>query len=163
MHVESSLGEGTMFELFLPLHEGVVAAPTGRTDVRPGAEGTETILLVEDEPGLRALARRILERQGYVVLASANGREGLETARAHGMPLHLVLTDVVMPEMNGRAMVEHLRTERPDVAVVYMSGYSPHTAGRELPTEPLSRFLQKPVLPQTMLQTVRECLDQKAQ
>jgi PAS domain S-box-containing protein len=162
VHVESSLGEGTMFELFLPLHEGVVAAPTGRTDVRPGVEGTETILLVEDEPGLRALARRILERQGYVVLASANGREGLETARAHGTPLHLVLTDVVMPEMNGRAMVEHLRTERPDVAVVYMSGYTDDDALLRGTLEAEASFIQKPFAPAELLRVVRETLDAPA-
>jgi DNA-binding response OmpR family regulator len=151
-----------LFELFLPLHEGVVAAPTGRTDVRPGAEGTETILLVEVEPGLRALARRILERQGYVVLSSAKGRVGLETARAHGTPLHLVLTDVVMPEMNGRAMVEHLRTERPDVAVVYMSGYTDDDALLRGTLEAEASFIQKPFAPAELLRVVRETLDAPA-
>jgi PAS domain S-box-containing protein len=159
VHVESALGEGTVFELFLPLHEGAAATPTVRADVSSAAEGTETILLVEDEPGLRALARRILERQGYSVLASANGREALEAASTHGAPLHLVLTDVVMPEMNGRAMVERLRAERPELAVVYMSGYTDDDAVLRGALEPEASYIQKPFAPAELLRVVRETLD----
>jgi PAS domain S-box-containing protein len=159
VHVESALGEGTVFELFLPLHEGPAATATVTTDARREADGTETILLVEDEPGLRALARRILERQGYSVLASANGREALEAAAAHAEPLHLVLTDVVMPELNGRAMVERLRAERPALAVVYMSGYTDDDVVLRGALEPEASYIQKPFAPAELLRVVRETLD----
>ncbi|HEX5973290.1 MAG TPA: PAS domain S-box protein [Gemmatimonadaceae bacterium] len=159
VHVESALGEGTVFELYLPLHDVTSDAPGVRADVARAAEGTETILLVEDEPGLRALARRILERQGYSVVASANGREALEAAAAHAAPLHLVLTDVVMPEMNGRAMVERLRGDRPEVAVVYMSGYSDDDAVLRGALESDASYIQKPFAPAELLRVVRETLD----
>ena len=159
VHVESALGEGTLFELYLPLYEGAEAAPAGRTGTTREAEGTETILLVEDEPGLRALARRILERQGYSVLACANGSEALVTAAGLAAPLHLVLTDVVMPEMNGRVMAERLRIERPEVAVVYMSGYTDDDAVLRGVLEADASYIQKPFAPAELLRVVRETLD----
>ena len=159
VHVESAVGEGTAFELYFPLYEGAAATPTVRADLPGAAEGTETILLVEDEPGLRALARRILERQGYTVLASANGREALDAAAVHAAPLHLVLTDVVMPELNGRTMVERLRIARPEIAVVYMSGYTDDDVLLRGALEQDASYIQKPFAPAELLRVVRETLD----
>ena len=120
-----------------------------------------TILLVEDEPGLRALAKRILERHGYVVLACANGHESLRTAAAHDV-IHLVLTDMVMPEMDGRTMVEKLRNERSDVAVMFMSGYSNDDDVLRGTLESEASYIQKPFVPAELLRVVRETLDAHA-
>jgi CheY-like chemotaxis protein len=162
VHVESALGEGTVFELYFPLHEAVLPAPAVRVDAPTSVDGTEVILLVEDEAGLRALARRILERQGYTVLACANGRAALNAIAAQEGPLHLVLTDIVMPEMNGQAMARQLRATRPEVAVVYMSGYTEDDALLRGTLEPGARYIQKPFAPAELLRVVRETLDAAA-
>ena len=98
--VYSEPGKGTTFKILLPVSEGPVTGP--RPDsVLPSLEGTETILLVEDEDALRDFVRLVLERHGYQVLSAANGRQGLEMARQHHASIHLLLSDVVMPEMGG--------------------------------------------------------------
>ena len=161
VHVESAPDEGTLFALYFPLHEELVAPAAARVSGGSPMGGTETILLVEDEPGLRALAKRILERHGYVVLACANGHESLRTAAAHDV-IHLVLTDMVMPEMDGRTMVEKLRNERSDVAVMFMSGYSNDDDVLRGTLESEASYIQKPFVPAELLRVVRETLDAHA-
>ena len=158
--VYSEVGEGTVFKLYFPKVENAAAAPAGQMAQAPVAGGSETILLVEDEDSVRRLARRILHHRGYRVLESRNGKEALEVATHHPGPIHLVLTDVIMPEMSGRGLVERLRAVRPTSAVVYMSGYTADDVVRRGLFEPGSRFVQKPFIPDELLGVIREILDE---
>jgi CheY-like chemotaxis protein len=122
--------------------------------------GTETILLVEDEPGVRMLTRTVLERGGYRVVEAANGAEGLRAWVESGGRVDLVLTDVVMPDgMSGRELAERLQKGRPQLRVIFTSGYSPDFAGRELALTEGQSFLQKPSSPKQILEAVRRSLD----
>jgi CheY-like chemotaxis protein len=155
--VYSEAGEGTVFKLYFPRLEHAATAPLRRTGEFP-VRGSETVLLVEDEDALRQLARRILERQGYRVLESNNGRDALARATAHEGRIDLILTDVVMPEMSGRALVERLSAVRPNAAIVYMSGYTDDDVLRRGMLEPGSMFIQKPFNPRALLRIVRDAL-----
>jgi CheY-like chemotaxis protein len=157
--VYSEPGHGTVFKLYFPRISNAVATPLSQGVVRASAGGSETILLVEDEDALRRLARRILDRQGYTVLESRNGREALERATQHDGPIDLVLTDVIMPEMSGRGLVERLRAVRPRAAILYMSGYTDDDVLRRGLFEPGARFVQKPFVPDELLRVVRSALD----
>jgi DNA-binding NtrC family response regulator len=147
-----------VFKLYFPRLEAAATASLKCSGEFP-VGGTETVLLVEDEESVRQLARRILERQGYHVLESRNGREALARATEYGERIHLVLTDVVMPELSGRGLVERLTAVRPNAAVVYMSGYTDDDVLRRGMLEPGSRFIQKPFNPNALLRTVREALN----
>ena len=128
-----------------------VAAPHG---------GTETILLVEDEPGVRLLTRTVLERGGYRVVEAANGADGLRAWVESGGQVDLVLTDVVMPDgMSGRELADRLQKGRPQLRVIFTSGYSTDFAGRELALKDGQSFLQKPSTPKEILEAVRRSLD----
>nr|MDQ2667612.1 PAS domain-containing protein [Gemmatimonadota bacterium] len=122
--VYSEPGEGTVFKLYFPRLAAAATALLSKAPEPHPEPGSETILLVEDEDTLRRLAVRILEREGYAVLACSNGKEALACATSFEGEIHLVLTDVVMPEMGGRGLAEKLRAVRPAVAVLYMSGYT---------------------------------------
>ena len=156
--VYSEPGEGTVFKLYFPRLEQAATAPLRRTGEFP-VRGSETVLLVEDEDAVRQLARRILERQGYRVLESNNGRDALARATAHEGRIDLILTDVVMPEMSGRALVERLSAVRPNAAIVYMSGYTDDDVLRRGMLEPGSLFIQKPFNPRALLRIVRDALN----
>jgi PAS domain S-box-containing protein len=156
--VYSEPGEGTVFKLYFPRLEEAPTASLNRLRELP-AGGTETVLLVEDEESVRRLARRILERQGYRVLESRNGREALAQATEYGDQIHLILTDVVMPELSGRGLIERLTALRSNAAVIYMSGYSGDDVLRRGLLEPGSLFIQKPFGPNALLGKVREALD----
>jgi CheY-like chemotaxis protein len=119
------------------------------------------VLLVEDEESVRQLARRILERHGYRVLESRNGREALAQATVHGDQIQLILTDVVMPELSGRGFVERLTAVRPNAAVIYMSGYTDDEVLRRGLLKPGSLFIQKPFNPNALVSMVREALDHR--
>jgi CheY-like chemotaxis protein len=160
--VESAPGVGTTFRVYLPR----VVAPTN--SARPdGAHGmvhvgAETILLVEDDETVRRAARRILERAGYRVHEARDGSEALALARtdAHGHALHvdLVLTDIVMPEMSGPELADRLRAVRPDVPVLFMSGYTDDAVLRQQLEKPGVGFVQKPFTPEELTRKVREAL-----
>src|SRR5258708_20847679 len=112
---------------------------------KPPARGTETLLLVEDEPSVRHLACSILEAQGYNVLSANNGRDGLRVAReCKGAPIRLVITDVVMPQMNGKVMAEWLKAFFPDVKILFTSGYTDDAIVQHGVLEPCVAFLPKP-------------------
>jgi len=140
--VASAPGEGATFTVYLPRLAAGTAIPT--TPAWPSApvRSTETLLLVEDEPAVRRLTRRILEDRGYRVIEAATGADALERARRHVGSIHLLLTDVVMPGMSGRELSALLLVERPEVRVVYMSGY----ADDEVLRQDLGHvaFIQKP-------------------
>ena len=156
--VESTLGEGTTFKVYLPRldHETAAARPTPVISrMRPPA--TETLLLVEDEAAVRRLTRRVLEERGYRVLEAADGNEALTISRRHGGPIHLLLTDVVMPRMNGRELAAIFSAERPEARVLYMSGYPDDSVlqaglGGQVP------FLQKPFTPDGLAAKLRDAL-----
>jgi len=158
--VYSEPGEGTTVKLYLPRLEQAASASLKRTGEFP-AGGTETVLLVEDEESVRQLARRILERRGYRVLECRNGRDALAKATAYGDQIDLILTDVVMPELSGRGLVERLSAVRPNAAVIYMSGYTDNEVLRRGMLEPGSLFVQKPFNPNSLLRIVREALSQR--
>jgi CheY-like chemotaxis protein len=120
--------------------------------------GTETILLVEDELPVRALSRRILEKYGYRVLEAGNGAEALEVARASTGPIHLILTDLVMPDMSGSELASGVLALRPGVRVLYMSGYTDDSVVRNGLLAQGRLFLQKPFTPKTLARKVREAL-----
>jgi len=157
---ESEVGKGTRFEIYLPRVEA--PADTGRPTVAPsaarGGRG-EIVLLVEDEDAVRALARRILERGGYTVLEASHGEEAIRIADGFDRPIHLLLTDLTMPEMSGRELAERLVVRRPEMRVLYMSGYTEDDVVRRGILGHGAVFLEKPFTPETLGRKVRETLD----
>jgi CheY-like chemotaxis protein len=120
------------------------------------------VLLVEDEPSVRDLALRLLNQQGYKVLEAANGEEALRVVQEHaGEKIHLLLTDVVMPQMGGKELANRLKLLRPDVKVLYTSGYTDDAIVHHGVLEPGTHFLQKPFSPKTLSHKVREVLDRE--
>jgi signal transduction histidine kinase/ActR/RegA family two-component response regulator len=156
--VYSEPGQGTTLKIYLPRAEGAVT-PVATPRQAPATNGTETILVVEDEAAIRAIVCRVLEAQGYQVLQSASPREALGEARQHSGPIHLLLTDVVLPEMNGRELADRLDADRPGLPVLYMSGYTDSAILHHGRLEPSTEFLPKPFMPETLLRRVREVLD----
>jgi CheY-like chemotaxis protein len=121
--------------------------------------GQETILLVEDDEFVRSLSRRVLESRGYSVLEARRGVEALRLGTGYGGSIHLLLTDVVMPDMGGKALAEQIAATRPEMKVVYMSGYTDNAIARHGVLEPGVPFLQKPFSPKELARKVRAVLD----
>ena len=156
--VDSKVGRGTSFKIFLP--QVTEAAGTDRSGPTVmSSSGTETILLVEDDAGLRKLATRVLEPAGYTVLGAATGEEALRLLERHEEPVHLLLSDVVMPGMSGRQLAEQLAQTRPGMKVLYMSGYTDDTIVRHGVLKAQVTCLNKPFTAATLLRKVREGLD----
>jgi CheY-like chemotaxis protein len=150
---------GTTFNIFLPRVAAPVAAEPDVIESK-AVGGTETILLVEDEPPVRTVARVILQRHGYRVLEANSGADALSAWGQHASKIDLLLTDIIMPHgVSGRELARRLRTERPGLKVVFVSGYSPDSMelGAELNED--TCFLQKPYLPEHLLRNVRRVLD----
>lgn len=160
IRVDSEVGRGTTFEVFLPMAEAFVE-PSAEATAKPRPQGgTETILLVEDEPSVRRLTRAMLERSGYAVLEAEHGVEALQVWEQHKGVIRLVLTDIVMPErINGLELAARLQSLDPKLRVVFTSGYNADMAGRRLSLREGQNFIQKPYSPQELLETVRHCLD----
>jgi two-component system, cell cycle sensor histidine kinase and response regulator CckA len=158
--VHSAPGKGSSFRVYLPRvfeHEQEIASPF------PAAQslaGKETILLVEDDPLVRGLALEILKSRGYSVLVAERPDAALEICRRHGGKINLVLTDVIMPGMNGREMADEILAMRPEVGVLFMSGYTDTAVMRNGNGGKLTSFLQKPFSPTVLGRKVREMLDQ---
>ena len=125
--------------------------------------GSETVLLVEDEEGVRTLSVHVLENCGFTVLEARDGVEALRVAGQHHGRIDLLVTDVVMPRMGGRKVAEHLVTVHPDVKVLYVSGYTDDTVVRHGILEGQVAFLQKPFSPASLVLTVRKVLDKKSE
>jgi CheY-like chemotaxis protein len=160
--VDTAPDEGASFKICFPRALADEPAGTAATAVPAPTRGTETVLLVEDEDAVRALASRVLKERGYAVIEARNGREALATLERPGHGISLVLTDVVMPEMGGVELSERIARAHPGVRIVYMSGY---TEGDKLqPTVRSSPypFLQKPFSPESLAVRVREALDRAA-
>jgi PAS domain S-box-containing protein len=156
--VSSSPGNGATFYIYLPRSTDDV---TGRDSGMPSLDGrwSETVLLVEDNDGVRGLARDTLEHLGYDVIAASSGRESIRLVDAHDGPVHLLLTDVVMPGMNGFELAERLRESHPGMKVLFMSGYSEEAVARHGLLDPDRNFLPKPFTPVALAGKMREILD----
>jgi PAS domain S-box-containing protein len=156
--VYSEPGHGTTFRVYLPrVDEATAAPPKTETLTRP--HGTEVILLVEDEADVRLLARESLEPFGYTVLEAQNPSDAVMIARAHPGPIHLLLTDVILPQRSGRALANELAVSRPIPAVLFMSGYTADAIVHHGVLDEGTAFLQKPFTPAALANKVRETLD----
>ena len=156
--VHTRVGAGTTFAILLPaVAETAVPAESGGPRVAP--RGAETVLLAEDEDGVRKLTRQALEMQGYTVLEAGTGADAVRAVEAHTGPVHLLVTDVVMPDLGGRDLAEAVRARRPGVKVLYMSGYTDDAVIRHGVSEAADAFLQKPFTPLGLARKVREVLD----
>ncbi|MBA3259690.1 MAG: PAS domain S-box protein [Gemmatimonadales bacterium] len=156
--VYSELGRGTTFKIYLPRASGQAAAPEAEASVTaPG--GHETILLVEDEPAVRALAQRVLAGRGYTLLTAADGPAALELARHHHGSIDLLLTDVVMPGMSGRELAQRLLALRPATLVLYITGYTEDTVVRHGLLQTGLAYLEKPFRADLLLTKVRQVLN----
>src|SRR5687767_1498321 len=156
--LESESGRGTVVTVSLP-RVGSAAEKQAAPSPEAGNTGSETILLVEDEDGVRRLAREALERQGYRLLTAASADDALELVRTEGEHIDLVLTDVVMPGKSGAELVELLTKERPELRVLYMSGYTDDAILRHGVLEAGVNFIQKPFAPSDLARKVRDVLD----
>ena len=161
--VYSELGRGTTFKIYFPRVSGNDPGTVTPAVVSTVLEGTETILVAEDQLGVRALIRSALARCGYRVLLASDGEQALQMARAHGHPIHLLLTDVVMPVMGGRELSQQLRLTHPETRVLYMSGYTDDAVIRHGVLEPHTAFLEKPFVPQALARKIRQVLDAPAE
>ena len=158
IYVDSAPGSGTTVRVYLPLS----TEPLPGVDVSPPAPatagGSETVLLVEDEAAVRQFARRALESSGYCVLSAGNGAEALSLAEQHPGPIHVLLTDVVMPGMGGPELARQLSSRRPSLRVLFCSGYTDDATVRDGVREAGTAFLQKPFAPEELIHKVREVL-----
>jgi len=158
--VYSEVGHGTTFKLYLPRVQELAerASQPAQTPAR-AARGTETVLVVEDEAPVRSVARQVLERHGYTVLEAPSAEAALDLATRYSGAIHLLLTDVVMPGLNGRELATRLADLRPDARVIFMSGYTDDAVTRHGVLEPGSAYVQKPFTPDAIARKVREVLD----
>jgi nitrogen-specific signal transduction histidine kinase len=162
-HVESKPGQGTVFEIYLPRAEDATVlldSAAGKKEFKTVPKGTETILLVEDEEGIRALTSEFLSAQGYTVLHAMDGNEALRIAEGHEDLIHLLVTDIVMPHLGGKELAHRLRKVRPEMKVLFMSGYPEHPALSNEASDQPEIILQKPFLLDVLGHRVRSVLDQ---
>ena len=156
--VESAVGKGTTFEIYLPHSTKAAPLPGETQKTKPIAGGKETILVVEDEPGVRELASEFLRAGGYNILEAKDGEDALRTVNAHHGTIDVLLTDMVMPGMSGAELAETLKKIRPDMRVIYMSGYAEFSGKNGERTPEKTRVLQKPFSRNTLLEKVRETM-----
>jgi two-component system, cell cycle sensor histidine kinase and response regulator CckA len=157
--VDSEVGRGTTFRIFLPRVAESVREKEGLPDDDRGPGGSETVLLVEDEDAVRELIAETLVSDGYRVLKARHGAEALLISEQHAGPLHLLLTDIVMPHMSGRELADRITPTRPDTKILFISGYTDDVIARHRISETDTYFLQKPFTPDTLARKVRQVLD----
>jgi PAS domain S-box-containing protein len=158
--VYSEPGQGTTFKTYLPRVDEVEpeGAPVSDASKDGALTGSETVLVVEDEHGVRELVRKVLERGGYRVILAATPTEALDIVNTNGGPIDLLMTDVVLPEMSGRVLAGQIALSRPTLRVLYMSGYTDNAIVHHGVLDPGTPFLQKPFTPQVLLRKVRSVL-----
>ncbi len=159
INVYSEPGQGTTFRIYLPRHRAKETPLPDKEAGRPAACGHETILLVEDEPAILRMTRMMLERTGYKVLAAGTPGEAIAFAREHAGEIHLLMTDVVMPEMNGRDLAKNLLSLYPDLKRLFMSGYTANVIAHHGVLDEGVSFIQKPFSKGDLAAKVREVLD----
>jgi PAS domain S-box-containing protein len=161
VEVESELNQGTTFRIYFPASDAPVAADPEHFDTQFRAkDGTETILVVEDERDLREIITRTLNRHGYRVFQAVDGHNALKIWAQYQDDISLLFTDVIMPGgLNGREVAEKIWADKPGLKVIFSSGYGAETLGKDFVLDPKFNFLQKPYLPQTLANVVRRCLD----
>jgi PAS domain S-box-containing protein len=159
IYLESEPGQGTTFRIYLPQVHGKAADWEGHADSTEERGGTETVLLVEDDSAVLEMTAHVLREQGYTVLASGGGKEALRLSRQHPGPIHLLLTDVVMPGISGRNLVSQIGFLRPATRVLYMSGYTDKTILHHGVLDPEMALLQKPFAQKDLTRKVRQILD----
>jgi two-component system, cell cycle sensor histidine kinase and response regulator CckA len=163
IEVDTRSGAGATFHLFFPATASTTAPVEGHTTAPGLRGGDETVLVAEDEPAVRRIVQRILERFGYQVLVASNGVHALRVSAEHPGPIHVLLTDMVMPHgVGGRELAERLRAERPEIKVLFASGYSSEADGLREALGDRFAFLQKPYSLAPLVQAVRACLDAPA-
>jgi CheY-like chemotaxis protein len=158
LRVHSSPGQGTEVAIYLPWHAGPLASAAAGARREPVPGGAETVLLVEDDDAIRSLARRTLAAAGYTVLDAGSPSEALARARGHAGPLHLLLSDVILPQQNGWELSRSLVAERPAIRVLFMSGYAGNRLDGEAILPPDAPLLAKPFTPEELLRRVREAI-----
>jgi two-component system cell cycle sensor histidine kinase/response regulator CckA len=156
---DSEPGQGTTFKIYLPHAEEVAETVAPDATYAPRPRGAETILLVEDEKGVRAMIRHFLKEEGYTVLEAGNSQEAFLHADQHKDAIHLLVTDVVMPGMNGRELAERMKSSRPDMKVLFVSGYTGDAIARHGVLGKGVNFLEKPFTAEGLTSKVREVLD----
>ena len=155
--VYSEVGQGTTFSIYFPCAAG---QPEGAKSAECGdIRGSETILLVEDDAGIRKLAKSVLGMNGYTVLEAANAEEAIRQAQSYSGAIQLMVTDIVMPGGNGHELASRLASQRPEMRVIFMSGYTEHDTLERILSDPGAAFLQKPFTPDQLLKRIREILD----
>ena len=159
IQVESEAGHGTAFRIYLPAAEGELHLQRGQSATQKVAGGSETILIAEDEPDLRELTRIFLEGYGYKVLEASSADKAIQTAEIFAEPIHLLLTDVIMPGMSGRQLAERILSKRPQTKIVYMTGYTDDMVVQHKVLEPGVQLLQKPFTKAELAMKVRSTLD----
>ena len=159
IEVYSEVDRGTTLKIYLPRHEATVSSGKSLPGHSLVPRGTETILLAEDQEEVRAIVRLALESKGYTVLAARNGNEAMQLCKQHSGPIHLLMTDVVMPKMNGRQLAVLVVDQRPQIKVLYLSGYTDDAVVRHGVLETEMAFLQKPFTPMDLARKVREVLN----
>ncbi|HNT37082.1 MAG TPA: response regulator, partial [bacterium] len=157
-NVHSEVGKGTTVKVYLPRCEEE-AVPMKREDVEGEIlGGTETILLVEDEPAILNLAQMMIERWGYRVLAASTPTEAMQLAQEHAGGIHLLITDVIMPEMNGRDLARSLHSSQPEIRTLFMSGYNADIIAHHGVLDRGVYFIQKPFMMDELAAKIREAL-----
>lgn len=156
----SEPGRGSSFKIYLPRAEKTLKEVEVEISSLAAKQGSETILIVEDADVVRTLAKKVLQMNGYTVLEASNGPEALRLSQTLSGPIHLMVTDVVMPHMSGRELTERLAPLRPEMKLLYISGYPGNAIAHHGILDPETAFLQKPFAPAALVRKVREVLDQ---
>jgi two-component system, cell cycle sensor histidine kinase and response regulator CckA len=158
IRVESAPGSGTTFTICLPRHAGKAVAMREEGVETPAPRGQETILLVEDEPVILRMTARILQNMGYTVLTAGLPGEAIRIAETHPERIDLLMTDVVMPEMNGRDLAKNIQSLYPDIRRLFMSGYTADVIAHQGVLDPGVHFIQKPFNMKDLAAVLREIL-----
>jgi CheY-like chemotaxis protein len=158
IRVKSEPGKGSTFTIYLPLEIAPIDYVKGPPAPMEQSRNFETVLIAEDEEIVRELVCDVLTEQGYNVLCACNGVEAIELARSYDGKIHLLVTDVIMPQMNGHELAEQLRELRPETKVLYVSGYSNNEIGDHGALDPRYELLQKPFTPQTLARKIRDVI-----
>ncbi|MBW2346608.1 MAG: transporter substrate-binding domain-containing protein [Deltaproteobacteria bacterium] len=161
IYAESEPNKGTRFMIYLPRHEGQASRARPEQGAGSRRGGEETVLVVEDEAAILKMVRSILERLGYRVITSGTPREAIEKAEQTKEPIHLLITDVIMPEMNGRDLAQRIRGIKPGIRCLFMSGYTADLIAHHGVLDEGVAFIQKPISLETLASKVREILDRK--